>query len=291
MYAASRDCMARDLVVTSASGYTLDQVKYWINSLDQCGFDGERLVFVGNHDERFVSQLRDRGCQVVTRSALFDASLDREGQPFDDKNICVDRFFLLWKYLRQRDAGSLRYVVSVDMRDAVFQLHPGEWLATHLGDKRLIVASEGLAFADEPWNRGNMREAFGTAIFNYMSERVVWNCGSLAGEAALVRDLALPLYLCSRAVTYSDQSALNILLSLTPYRDLTRFDDGTGGWACQAATMVRSARGVELSYQFRGHEPLFDGDTVYTSTGRPFCVVHQYDRIPAWKIALEKRFG
>ncbi len=109
----------------------------------------------------------------------------------------------------------------------------------------------------------------------------------------MFRDLSLNLYLgCAvRNVTYSDQASLNVLLSLEPYRDITLFDHGELGWACEAATMEASARGPELSYQFFGEEPLFDGDVVHNRAGRPFCIVHQYDRIQRWKSRLEQKFG
>lgn len=91
-------------------------------------------------------------------------------------------------------------------------------------------------------------------------------------------------------MTYADQASLNVLLTLEPYRELTRLDFSDLGWACQAATMVASARGAQLSYRFQAPEPLFDGDRVYTSVGRPFCIVHPYDRIPRWKAQIEKKY-
>jgi hypothetical protein len=137
-----------------------------------------------------------------------------------------------------------------------------------------------------------MLAAFGPNVFEYMRDRPVWNCGTIAGEIALFRDLALNLYLCTpRHLTYSDQASLNVLLSLDPYRSMTLFDRGDLGWACEAATMVASARGADLSYMFLGDEPLFDGDRAHTARGTPYCIVHQYDRIPAWKACFERKFG
>jgi hypothetical protein len=124
-----------------------------------------------------------------------------------------------------------------------------------------------------------------------MKDRLVWNCGTLAGETGVFRDLSLVVYRCCAGMTYSDQACLNVLLSLEPYRDLTLFDDGTLGWACQGGTMSSQARGPALSYRFRGAEPLFDGHAVHTRAGVPFCIVHQYDRIASWKVGLERRFA
>ena len=280
------------MVVGATSGYTFDQIRYWINSLDRSGFAGQRVVLVGNGDDNLVRQLGARGCQVVTRAALIGSSADADGPTtFLDRDMCVERYLLLWKFLSCLSADDVGFVIFVDMRDAIFQLNPSKWLVDHIGEKKLVVSSEGLKYADEPWNRQSLREAFGPAVFDYMQDRLVWNCGTIAGELGLLRELSLNLYLCSRTVAYADQAALNVLLSLEPYSGVTFFDRGEAGWACEAATMVGSARGPDLSYKFAGLEPLFDGDAVYTRGGRPYCVVHQYDRIPAWKVRLEKRFA
>jgi len=285
--------MKRDLVITSASGYTFDQIRYWLNSLDSSGFTGERVIVVGNATHQLVTRLEARGCRVVSRDTLLGVHDDTERSPFVDEQMSVDRYFLFWKFLTSRSRDEIRYVIGVDIRDAVFQLDPTAWLTEHLGDKQLVVASEGLTYEDQPWNRQSMTDAFGTQVFDYMRGRLVWNCGTIAGDLSLFRDMALNLYLgcAARNVSYADQASLNILLSLSPYRQLTLFDNGDLGWACQTVTMAAGARGPKLSYKFRGAEPLFDGDVVYTRAGKPFCIVHQYDRIPHWKTCLEKKFG
>jgi hypothetical protein len=36
--------------------------------------------------------------------------------------------------------------------------------------------------------------------------------------------------------------------------------------------------------------PIMDGDIVKTSTGIPFAMVHQYDRIPEWNRIITKKY-
>lgn len=55
---------------------------------------------------------------------------------------------MLWKYLSMLPAADARYVISVDMRDAVFQLIPTAWLQAHLNGNRLVFSREGLASAN-----------------------------------------------------------------------------------------------------------------------------------------------
>src|SRR5262245_27233699 len=112
--------MKRDMVVGATSGYTFDQIKYWINSLDRSGFAGQRVVLVGNGDGNLVRQLGARRCQVVTRAALIGSSADGP-TAFVDRDMCVERYFLLWKFLSSLSAEDVGYVIFVDMRDAIFQ--------------------------------------------------------------------------------------------------------------------------------------------------------------------------
>jgi hypothetical protein len=283
----------QDIVITSASGYTFTQLLVWLNSLERSGFAGECVVIVGNRQDDVVAQLEARRCTVVQRESLLDAAGKRERSVFVDSDMSVERFFLFWLVLQQRSVIDTRYVIAVDVRDAFFQLNPAEWLAAHLSDKRLVVSSEAMTFQDQPWNRENLRQAFDEHVFRYMHDQVVWNCGTVAGELSFFRDLALNVFLSciGRNVPYSDQASLNVLLSLEAYREHVLFDTGDLGWACQAGTMTADGRGAELSYRFRGAEPLFDGDAVFTSRGTPYCVVHQYDRVPRWKDHFEQKYG
>src|SRR5262245_3329518 len=190
--------MKRDIVITAASGYSFHQVRYWVNSLDRCGFTGDRVVVVGNGDDALVGALRGRGCHVITRHELLSDVGRAQQTPFVDDDMSVARYFLFWKFLSGLSESDTRYVIAVDMRDAVFQLDPAMWLAQNIGAKRLVVASEGLSYEDQDWNRQSMTQAFGTHILDYMRERLVWNCGTIGGELAEFRDLALNLYLgCS----------------------------------------------------------------------------------------------
>src|SRR5262245_65999211 len=94
--------MKCDMVIGATSGYTFDQVKFWVNSLERCGFEGERVIVVGNGDDGLVAQLRDRGCTVVTREELLGRALTEGQAKFADEDMSVDRYFLFWKFLSSR---------------------------------------------------------------------------------------------------------------------------------------------------------------------------------------------
>jgi len=284
------ESMPRDVVITSVSGYATEQLTPWLNSLDQSGFDGERLVVVANVTGATVDALQARGCRTFSRDTLL-ADAGAATAPYRDDDISIDRFLLFWSLLRRFTPAEVRYVISVDSRDAVFQQNPGRWLEDNLRGHRLVVSTERLTYGDQGWNRDNLESTFGQPLLTAMRDRTVWNCGTIGGEFSLFRDLALNIYLCcaARGVTYADQTALNILLSLEPLRTSVLFDHGDLGWACSAGTSA--ARRDETALRMSGATPLFDGEAVHTHDGVPFCIVHQYDRIPLWKSRLEQRFA
>jgi hypothetical protein len=39
------------------------------------------------------------------------------------------------------------------------------------------------------------------------------------------------------------------------------------------------------------NEPKFEDGVFKTSLGRPFVIVHQYDRVPEWKEFVMKKYG
>jgi hypothetical protein len=282
--------MTRDIVVGAVSGYPFESIRYWINSLERSGFRGETVILVGDDDAGLIEMLRARRCTVLTRRALLDESDLLTPGTHSHSSVSVDRHLWMWKYLSSTSADA-RYVVHADVRDVVFQSDPSAWLERHLAGRRLVVSGEGLGFSDQDWNGRTLKEVCGAGVFNRMRNSMVWNAGVVAGELALMRDLSLSVYLTSGDVLYGDQASLNVLLAGTPYKECTLFDAGEAGWACHAATMAATSRGIALSYKFRGREPLFDGEAVHTSDGEPFCIVHQYDRVPAWKACLERKFG
>lgn len=286
--------MKRDVVIGASSGYSFDQIKYWINSLDRCGFEGQKAVLLGNGTTQVAKELAARGYVVLTDGCGEEPWGYRYLKPnFVDADMSVERFHLISRFLSAAGGEKYRYVIAVDVRDAVFQHDPSRWLDQHMGDKKLVVASEGLRYADEEWNRGSMLEAFGADVFSKMSHRLVWNAGTFAGEHAFVRELCDEVYKRSieRNAQYSDQAAMNVLLSSEPFAAATLFESGELAWACQGGTMIDHGTDPDYAKKYRGVRPLLDGDIVRTSAGKPFCIVHQYDRSTEWTKQLQSKYA
>jgi hypothetical protein len=284
----------RDLVMGAVSGYSYQDVQYWVNSLKASGYGGRALVIAYTATYDLVDRLLDRGVEVVTfgeeprrRRFMFP----RNGFTHDDTSI--DRFYQMWRVLQAQEED-VRYVLAIDVRDVIFQRDPCTWLDANLGEKQINVGSEGIRLADEAWNSEVVMKSYGPTVHDNVARREVYNAGTIAGRGAVMRDLALNVFLSSRHnhIPYTDQAALNILLSLEPYRSITRFNRPDADWACQAATIAADSE--YLATQGKpapAWTPVFDGDHVLAGNGARYCIVHQYDRVPEWKARLQSKYA
>jgi hypothetical protein len=286
--------MVHDILIGTISGYDLATVQCWLNSLDRCGYEGRRVMLVCNGDAQLISSLRERHCEVVTyKQDPTTGSSSHPRESFVDEDISAERFYLMWQYLTSQSLDNCRYAISIDVRDAIFQTDPSTWLARHLGDKLLNVSSEAIAYEDEEWNRSSLMDNFGEAVYEQLRVCPVWNAGVIAGIATYFRDLCLNVHLLCRSSTsaYSDQAALNTILSMEPYRRITKFSLSEDGWACHAGTLADPAMAEKHRNKLLEPAPVFDGRRVYTAGGLEYAVVHQYDRVPLWRDTLAAEYG
>src|SRR6266550_1782774 len=268
----------KDLVVGAVAHYPWKEIEPWVVSLERSGYTGHRAVIAYNLAPDVIERLMARNFYIkhIVRQ---------------DRLIHVDRFFFLWELLNQMEA---RYVIATDTRDLVFQTNPSAWLEEHLPPFRLNVSSECLAYKDEEWGNQNMLATFGPDIHAWMKDKTIYNAGSFAGEASVVRDLCLSIYLIcyQNAANNPDQAALNVLINLSPWKEITRFNSMADGWACQAGTVADPSKMSTSRPLLKEPEPIMNTDgSIYPAGGvSPFCIVHQYDRNPAWKSFIRSKY-
>lgn len=268
----------RDAIIGSITNYTIDQIKPWVESLNRSGFDGDRFMVCYNIDYKSIDYLKTNNFKLK----LF---LDLPQQkmythiPQPNFHICVQRFFDMWEMLR--NLKDYRYLISTDVGDVIFQSNPSIWLENNLGDYQINAASESVYYRDETlWGANNMLQSFGTSIFETVKDNLIYNAGTISGRFQTVVDTFLAIYnMCQGFRTRNpDQAAYNLLLSLEPYRSITRFTESETGWACQLGTTMNPSALKHL--KIVEPKPVIIDETVCTSQGQPFVIVHQYNRIP-----------
>ena len=277
------------MVISAYTGYDWSKLKYWANSLDRCGFNGDRVMVVYNSNADTVSRLNDLGFKIW--------AFDRDQQTGDfvwpqDLVIVVQRFYHMWYYLDQLPDDHYRFVISTDCKDVVFQENPSRWLEENIGSNEIVASCESLRYQDEPWGDDNLAGSF-PMIHRRLRTNPIWNCGVQAGRMSAMRDLWLQIWLLSKAAgrPNPDQAAYNLLLGSRAWAGITRFTMSEDGWACQAGTTVDPAKIGQFRSKLLEPEPIWTNGRSATSTGTPHVILHQWDRVPDWTAEISRIYG
>ncbi len=287
----------KDIVVGCITNYGWEQIKCWVNSLDQSGFDGLKVMICYNTDYSVAEELSKRGYTIFAFSK--NDEQQRLEYTKENFNIVVDRFLHISYFLgRLSNKEQYRYVIATDVKDVVFQRNPSKWIEENIGDKQLNVGCESLRYKDEPWGKQNMFLSYGPLLYEKMQDNLIFNAGTISGKFEAFVDLCMNVYLASLGAPQHvpggggpDQAALNILLNLKPYKDITKFNMSEDGYAAQLGTTADPKRIEQDRPNLVEPEPTFVDGEVCTSKGIPFTIVHQYDRVPEWKKAIEEKYA
>jgi hypothetical protein len=276
-----------DIVIGAITNYGWDKIKNWVNSLDNCGFTGKKIMVCYNIDYDVVEKLNERNYIVLA----FDRDDENRKLVYKNPlNINNDRFEHIPFFLKSlAKEEKFRYIISTDVRDVIFQSNPSVWLENNIGDKKLNICCESILVKDEPWNRETMLGVFGQRFLDKTANDLVMNVGIVSGEFDYVLDLftTLSLMYDKRIKYIQDQSSLNILMSMNPYKNITNFNKSEDGFACQ---LHIHAPKYDKTYLTEPSPKMIDG-LVCTSKGVPYPIVHQYDRILDWENIINVKYG
>lgn len=282
----------KDIVVGCITGYTFDKIKPWVNSLDRCGFDGVKAMICYNIDYETVEELVKRNYTVLAFGKNDNLKKFTYKENF---SIVVERFLHMWYFLKKFQ-GQYRYIISTDVKDVIFQTNPSEWLEKNIGDKEINVACESIRYKDEEWGNHNLFKAFGPLVHDHNKDNLIYNAGTVSGKFDTMLDLFLNVYMLCNGTTHfteggggPDQAAVNILLNMKPYKDITNFAMSEDGYAAQLGTTGPQVSG-KYADKLVEKSPILVDNMVCTSEGKPFAIVHQYDRVPEWKEMIEKKY-
>lgn len=271
--------MSKDLIIGGFTNYDYNQLKPWVESIDSCGFKGSKVMMVGNASDDTITQLVKHGFELYTI-------------PNTNLPVHVARFFAIYNFLKD-NYKKYELVVTTDVKDVYFQTDPTEWLKQNLGRKMLVAGSESIRYKDEPWGDDNLKQTFGPYIHNIFKNEVIYNVGTLGGDSEYIKDLCFNIFISAinRPIPIVDQAVFNVMIQTQPYKDIIKFAKQKDGWACQAGTTVDPSKIESFRPHLTEEEPYMQDGIVYTSTGKPFSIVHQYDRVPEWKKMVQERFN
>jgi hypothetical protein len=268
----------KDLIIGAFTNYNYNQLKPWVESIDDCGFTGDKVMVVGNSSQE-------------TRDELIKRNFILVDMPQSKIPVYVLRFLSIYEYLRN-NWSKYRYVVTTDVKDVYFQTNPMEWLENNLVDKKLVAGSEGMAYKDEPWGNENLFQTYGQYVYEIFKNNEIYNVGTLGGESEYIKDLVFNIFTnaTNRPIPIVDQAVYNVLIQTQPYKNSILFAKQYDGWACQAGTTVDPSKIDKFRPFLLEAGPRFVNGQVLTSTGKPFSIVHQYDRVPKWRKYIQQKY-
>jgi hypothetical protein len=278
----------KDLIIGCSTNYDWSKLKYWVNSINKSGFQGDKVLILMNCDKDTVQQVSNAGFSVIAFQQDDNGNLVYQSQLM----VHVERFIHIYNTLKSQD---YRYVITTDVKDVIFQKNPVEWLEQHLPDgssEDLVFSSESIRYKDEPWGNQNLLETFGPMIHDHFKNNVIFNVGVLAGRGYAMKSLALNIFLSSinRPIPIVDQSTFNVLISQHPYLKSSMYMTSEDGWACQLGTTADPSKIEQFKPFLVEASPKLEGDKVVTSEGKEYVIVHQYDRVPEWKKIIEAKY-
>jgi hypothetical protein len=261
----------RRLVLGAAVGFRVAQVRVFVESLRAAGYAGDVTLLVGIFQWRLRAYLRRHGVRTLAHW-----STRKLHGP-----IHAVRFEKFAAILR-RSAGRYDQVLVSDVRDVLFQTHPFADVASPAC--RFYLEAAPWTIGSEPTNR-RWAHLFLTPD---EAERIgpcrVSCCGVVVGGAD-----AMTAYL----------SRLSAYLQALPMR-IRREGGADTAFHNKIAHLTRevAAEIVEndVHVATMGLTPPSayvagtDG-LIRTADGRAPAILHQYDRIPALKRAVEARYG
>jgi hypothetical protein len=299
--------MAKDLIIGGASNYNWDQLKYWVNSIKQTGFKGDIVIVATNMSGDTVKKLVEQDVKVYA----YGKRSEDGGVAKSENNIPphVERFLFIWDFLR-KNKGEYRFVTVTDTRDVIFQKDPTAYLEKNLlvGSASMVCSSEGLEYKDEPWGSKNLLDTFGPILYDELKDNMIYNVGTIAGLSEEVGDLLVQIFFQSvnRPIPIVDQAVFNFIISLSAYDFEIIKTANSSGWAIQLGTTLEAIKAGagdigqivkqdpskldDYIKVYKDIQPVVDNDLV--TTGHvPFTIVHQWDRVPAIKELVMKKYG
>ena len=277
----------KDCIVGCATNYDWSKLKYWVNSINASGFEGDKVLILMNCDKDTAQKVTDAGFSIIAFNQDKDGNLTYQSQLM----VHVERFIHIYRLLKDND---YRYVITTDVKDVIFQKNPVQWLEENLpeGHEDLVFSSESIKYKDEPWGRENLTQCYGQGIYEDFKNNTIFNVGVLAGRGYAMRDLVLQLFLncLNRPIPIVDQAVFNVMVSRHPYIKSSLYTNSESGWACQLGTTADPSKIDSFRPFLLEPSPKLEGDKVVTSEGIEYTIVHQYDRVPEWRKVIEAKY-
>lgn len=272
----------KNLLIGGCTNYGINELKPWVLSANEHMPDAVKVMCVGN-------------ATVETRQWLINNNFTIVDMPQANIPVHVLRFLSIYDFL-YKNWEQFDYVITTDVKDVYFQDDAFKFLDYHnigVRDMKQIVAgSECLKYKDEPWGNENLMQSYGPYVHEKFKEETIYNVGVLGGSSEYMKDLVFNIFTngTNRPIPIVDQAVFNVLINTQPYKQVTFKASMFDAWACQAGTVVDPSKIDSFRPNLLEKEPFIEDGVVKNADGKPFYIVHQYDRVPEWKKFIQIKY-
>jgi hypothetical protein len=262
---------SKNLIIGGFTNYGINQLKPWVLSAKEVADKDDVVLVYGNATEETLDWLVEQGVNVIPM-------LQVQNVP-----IHVLRFLSIYNYLVNH-WQDYEYVVTTDVKDVYFQSNP----FNRIVGCKLVIATEGLKYKDEPWGNENLYQAYGPYVYEQFKDNEIFNVGTFGGQSEYVKDMVFHIFTngINRPIPIVDQAVFNVLINTQPFKDIVT---KTNRWACEAGTVADPSKILQFRPNLLCDEPTVKNGLVYYGD-RLFPIVHQYDRVPEWKKYIQEKY-
>ena len=273
--------MKKCLIMGSIQGYDYKKVSFWINSLNRCGFKGDKILIGIDINEELENQIIKSGvhCYKVKSSK--------------NQNRFAERFKHFSDFLKIFKEN-YEYVILTDVKDLIFQKNPEEWIKNNIKNYDLIASSESIKFKNENWNKYNMFAALGDEIGKSLENHEVFNVGILAGKSEFILKISEYLYInrLERLETGADQPFFNYIIHNNILNQKILPANQDNGWSLNCGVAACDRTEKEFKKHLLHNIPHIDSNNIIRNfKNEEICIIHQYDRNSLWKDNLFKKYS
>lgn len=262
----------KNLIIGGFTNYGTNQLKPWVISAKEVAGDNDVVLVYGNATDETLDWLVEQNVVIVPM-------LQVQNVP-----IHVLRFLSIYEYLNKH-WQYYDYVVTTDVKDVYFQTDPFKFLV----DRKLVIASEGLKYKDEPWGNENLYQAYGPYVYEKFKDNEIFNVGTFGGKSEYVKDMVFHIFTngINRPIPICDQAVFNVLLNTQPFKDIAT---KTIQWAAELGTIMDPSKIEHFKPNLLCDEPIWEDGKLKYSDGLVFPIVHQYDRVPELKKFVQQKY-
>lgn len=270
----------KNLLLGAFDRYDYSKVQYWINSFREVNTEADVVVIAGICAPETVTELHKHNVTVIP--------VGRSHIP-----IQTERFLHYWNFLKDH-TKDYEFVLHTDMKDVIFQRDPFQQMREDEDGSSIFSTTECLAYQYEDWGKQNFLDTFPPYFYEHWKNWEILNVGVIGGRPIEICDLFLQIYLGSlnRPVAICEQAVYNMIMFSTPWMYLNSDWPMNSGFCCNLGTVMDPSKMHRFRPFLTEAEPYVDGGVVMVANDDfRFAIVHQYDRVPGLKEAIEQKYG